>query len=148
MATGLGSPKTQGVAAGRPFEGAETAAIGRALAVAGYGTQFTGEEEGEHLADAPVASRKAKVTAPEVPNNDPRKWTNAHTEALIKVGLVKNKAHAVNTLNLSMLPIDASPTEVVDWGQAYLKYRVDKNGKILLSSSEAASKANDEIMGA
>jgi len=54
LGTGFGSPKTQGVAATRPFEGAETAAIGRALAVAGYGTQFTGEEEGEHLADAPV----------------------------------------------------------------------------------------------
>lgn len=54
LGMGHGSPKTQGVSAGRPFEGAETAAIGRALAHAGYGTQFTGEEEGEHLADAPV----------------------------------------------------------------------------------------------
>jgi hypothetical protein len=54
LAVGHGTPKTQGVAKTRPFEGAETAAIGRALAVAGYGTQFTGEDEGEHLADAPV----------------------------------------------------------------------------------------------
>ena len=54
LGTGIGTPKTQGVAKSRPFEGAETAAIGRALAHAGYGTQFTGEEEGEHLADSPV----------------------------------------------------------------------------------------------
>jgi hypothetical protein len=54
LATGHGSPKMQGVAKSRPFEGAETAAIGRALAHAGYGTQFTDEDEGTHLADAPV----------------------------------------------------------------------------------------------
>jgi hypothetical protein len=54
LGTGFGTPKTQGVAAGRPFEGAETAAIGRALAIAGFGTQFTGEDEGEHIADSPV----------------------------------------------------------------------------------------------
>lgn len=54
LATGHGTPKMQGVAKSRPFEGAETAAIGRALAHAGYGTQFTDEDEGEHLADAPI----------------------------------------------------------------------------------------------
>ena len=54
LATGHGTPKMQGVAKSRPFEGAETAAIGRAMAHAGYGTQFTDEDEGEHLADAPI----------------------------------------------------------------------------------------------
>lgn len=38
-------------------EKAETGAIGRALALLGYGTQFTGEdfEEGDRLADSPIA---------------------------------------------------------------------------------------------
>jgi hypothetical protein len=54
LATGHGSSKKQGVASKRPFEVAETAAIGRALAHAGLGPQFTGEEEGDQLADAPV----------------------------------------------------------------------------------------------
>lgn len=38
------------------LEKAETGAIGRALAMCGYGTQFTGDEfdEGNRLADAPV----------------------------------------------------------------------------------------------
>lgn len=55
LSTGFGTPKMQGVAKTRPFEGAETAAVGRALAHAGYGTQFTDEfDEGEHLADAPI----------------------------------------------------------------------------------------------
>jgi hypothetical protein len=42
--------------AGREFEKAETAAIGRALAVAGYGTQFTDEEfsDNGYLADSPT----------------------------------------------------------------------------------------------
>lgn len=38
------------------IEKAETGAIGRSLALCGYGTQFTGDEldEGERLADAPI----------------------------------------------------------------------------------------------
>jgi len=62
LGTGMGTPKMQGVAKLRPFEGAETAAIGRALGVAGYGTQFMGDEmdEGEHLADSPVERENTK----------------------------------------------------------------------------------------
>ena len=60
LATGHGSSKKAGVAKSRPFEGAETAAIGRALAHAGYGTQFAGDEfdEGDHLADSPVEKQE------------------------------------------------------------------------------------------
>lgn len=49
----------------RVIEKAETAAIGRALAIAGYGTQFADEDLGEddHLADAPV-DRKHQAPAP------------------------------------------------------------------------------------
>lgn len=51
----------------REVEKAETAAIGRALAIAGYGTQFTGDEwdEGDDLADSPVQrneSAQSKTT--------------------------------------------------------------------------------------
>ncbi len=63
LATGHGSPKQQGVAKSRPFEGAETAAIGRALAHAGYGTQFTDDDEGDHLADAPIDRMDDLITA-------------------------------------------------------------------------------------
>lgn len=61
LSTGHGTPKMQGVAKSRPVEGAETAAIGRALAHAGYGTQFTDEDEGEHLADSPIEPQKKTV---------------------------------------------------------------------------------------
>jgi hypothetical protein len=45
-------------------EKAETGAIGRALAMLGYGTQFTGDEldEGERLADSPISPAKKKNT--------------------------------------------------------------------------------------
>jgi hypothetical protein len=46
-------------------ERAETRALGRALAVLGFGTQFVGQDltEGEHVADAPVARPVAPSAA-------------------------------------------------------------------------------------
>jgi hypothetical protein len=54
---------------GRYIEKAETAAIGRALATLGYGTQFTGDEfdEGEHLADSPQEPRPRPKAKPQKP---------------------------------------------------------------------------------
>jgi len=45
------------------LEKAETGAVGRALAMCGYGTQFTGDEldEGSRLADAPVERKNAST---------------------------------------------------------------------------------------
>ena len=57
IATGHGSADAQGrkvVWSGREIEKAETAAIGRALAAAGFGTQFSGEyDDADHPADSP-----------------------------------------------------------------------------------------------
>lgn len=55
IATGHGSandPTGRAVWTGRAIEKAETAAIGRALAHAGFGTQFM-ESDSDHLADSP-----------------------------------------------------------------------------------------------
>lgn len=58
VATGHGSANLNGksaVWAGREVEKAETAAIGRALAHAGYGTQFDPDsDEDDYLADSPI----------------------------------------------------------------------------------------------
>lgn len=54
---------------GREIEKAETAAIGRGLAHAGFGTQFTDDDEGDNLADSPVERKKqapAQKPAPQV----------------------------------------------------------------------------------
>lgn len=76
LATGHGSSKKMGVAKNRPFEGAETAAIGRALAHAGYGTQFTDEDEGEHLADSPVERHTETAESNIVTSDAWEKWTS------------------------------------------------------------------------
>jgi hypothetical protein len=57
------------------LEKAETGAIGRALAMCGYGTQFAPElEEGERIVDAPIETRKggspASNTTPAQTNNN------------------------------------------------------------------------------
>jgi len=53
-AFGSATPKPGQVYSGREVEKAETAAIGRLCARLGFGTQFTGEDDTDHLADAPV----------------------------------------------------------------------------------------------
>jgi hypothetical protein len=57
IASGMATVRSDARAtwSGRDFEKAETAAVGRALAVAGYGSQFTDDmDEGDYLADSPV----------------------------------------------------------------------------------------------
>lgn len=53
----------------RDIEKAETAAIGRAMAFAGYGTLQAGEEinEGDHLADAPRQSSNGRKESEPIP---------------------------------------------------------------------------------
>lgn len=67
MANGLATVRAAGQReqawSGREIEKAETSAIGRALAHAGFGTQFTGEIEGEYLSDAPVERKQRRVPA-------------------------------------------------------------------------------------
>jgi len=54
--------------AGRHLEKAETAAIGRALALAGFGTQFAGGDfDDEALVDTPQPYRRARGGAPAAP---------------------------------------------------------------------------------
>lgn len=64
---------------GREVEKAETAAIGRALSYAGYGTQFSEDDDDEDLADSPIGkSRQNRATTSPNGNNPPQQPQNAN----------------------------------------------------------------------
>lgn len=69
LATGYGSAQsgTKAVWSGREIEKAETAAIGRALAHAGFGTQFTEDDDSDHLADSPTSPQPEESRKPAHP---------------------------------------------------------------------------------
>ena len=66
LATAYGSaqPKAGSVYAGREIEKAETAAVGRALGMAGYGTQFDGDSDDDNLAGSPMERPSTPEPAP------------------------------------------------------------------------------------
>ena len=68
LSTGYGSAAAAGKGpwTGRAIEKAETAAIGRALGVAGFGTQFDADDETDNIVDSPVQP-PAPVAAPPAP---------------------------------------------------------------------------------
>lgn len=102
LATGHGSADSDGkrvVWTGREIEKAETAAIGRALAHAGFGTQFTGEDEGSNLADSPVekpASAK-KNGKPQADTATPASWKPDAIKWMVNDGYANN-AHNANAI--------------------------------------------------
>lgn len=92
------------------IEKSETGAIGRALALCGYGTQFTSDlEEGDRLADSPtpVVSSKVVNSSPQVvkakPVDDPGKYMLHFGKFFKKNG---NKPIAVERVD---------PVELKDW---------------------------------
>lgn len=76
LSTGYGTAPAAGKGSwtGRAIEKAETAAIGRALAHAGYGTQFTDDDEGDSLADSPITPKNGSntQTPTSAPKNAPK----------------------------------------------------------------------------
>ena len=78
VSSGHGSESTRDF--GDYIEKAETKAIGRALAILGYGTQFAPElDEGERIVDSPVARNSApkSESKPTPPTTTPPKEENA-----------------------------------------------------------------------
>jgi len=110
-------------------ERAETRALGRALAVLGFGTQFVGQDltEGDHVADAPVRA----TTAPSV---------NGHAPA----ELVVEDATAVAPPNGDARPTTIPPDSglpcagqvIVDLKPASLSMLINKVARLLQDEGE------------
>lgn len=113
LATGHGSAekKAGAVWSGRELEKAETAAIGRALAHAGFGTQFTDEDETDNLVDSPIERKPI----------DPR---------AVAVERYNARAIKAKELGIEVHPINEKMTfeEIVEAGKE-LKSRMPKEGK-------------------
>jgi hypothetical protein len=94
--------------AGREIEKAETAAIGRALAHAGFGTQFAfaDMDEGDYLADSPVEQKQsqpahhstAQTAKPQTSDDSVTQfWVTVHTHDEV-TKLYDNSNHRVNAV--------------------------------------------------
>ncbi len=128
LATGHGSAekKAGAVWSGRELEKAETAAIGRALAHAGYGTQFTEDDEEDNLVDSPVTRKPEQkpATRQEAPKVQNAIITDAEWEAFTK--LVERAQAAgvkVESYNREKLTPD-----VLNKISAWLKSEIEKKG--------------------
>lgn len=91
LSTGYGTAPAAGKGSwtGRAIEKAETAAIGRALAHAGYGTQFTDDDEGDSLADSladsPITPKNGSNTqTPTAPPKNANKPVSASASGTSK----------------------------------------------------------------
>ncbi len=109
---------------GREIEKAETAAIGRALAHAGYGTQFAiaDMEEDEFLADSPIKSSNNQPPPQQqqpTTNSSGNFWTQIYGDAEIKK-LYEHVNVIVNTINKHFPADGEAQAKGYPWMKAWL----------------------------
>lgn len=112
VATGYAACLATAGKMGRYLEKAETGAIGRALGIAGYGTQFSGDEldEGDQLSDAPREPKAAPASK--------RPYSPQALQTMITAGVAaRNNTEPINE--------DAARKLAIKWGNI-LKGVADK----------------------
>lgn len=118
------------------FEKCETSAIGRALALCGYGTQFaTDLDEGDRLADSPVATTKPNpIAAAVIPTNRDKdaKGNNYISEKQLWRLFAIAKKHGL-----------LIPAEVKAWLNA--KFQIEYPAKILANQYDGIIRAIELI---
>lgn len=101
---------------GRAFEKAETAAIGRALAHCGYGTEYADFDEDDNLADSPIPS--------EQPINE-----NGREGRAIKNVYASNKMGVFKHPKKNTLYVKIADVAIQDYRAALLSVGIDWNDK-------------------
>lgn len=134
----FGNGETMAIAHGREdakhfidfIEKAETKAIGRALALCGYGTQFASElDEGERLADSPIPP-KANVIKPPVMQNKPESTNDIDATPKVEPQKTSQGSTALNMDHEKL---------ITTLNQTIAKKGIKKNEVIKLSESLFAS---------
>ncbi len=109
LASGHGTANDTGKAvwSGRAIEKAETAAIGRALGHAGFGTQFDADDEDDNLADSPVEPKKPNPYSAQPATDE---WTQATATRF---------AERCKALNLDPLQVLGLKEKLGEWKGTY-----------------------------
>lgn len=117
------------------IEKSETSAIGRALALCGFGTQFVGDElnEGERIVDSTV-QRISSTSIPPIPHPAPKRQISAAPQEFTKSGL-----HCVACHSQMNLTKKGDAYNCPNWKDRSVKhsyYSLEQAGTLLSHSVE------------
>ena len=95
-AFGSATPEKGKVYSGREVEKAETAALGRLCAMLGFGTQFTEEDDTDHLADSPGEAKPGRAGTQGAQGSAPRPLEPANPASKPQKDTIASMLHQVD----------------------------------------------------
>lgn len=91
------------------------------------------------------AAQSASGNGTKPANGNGRSWPGATVQALLQEGLADHPKHAVNILNKSDLPADASPADALTWARAYRRER-GNGSNVATAAARTNGKASDTAL--